>query len=50
VSSKALGALSSDEMADRFSKALGALAVAQRDISRAQFCAREIVAVLRRPR
>jgi len=32
------------------SKALGALAVAQRDISRAQDCAREIVAALRRPR
>jgi len=35
---------------DVFLKALGALAVAQRDIWRAQNCARQIVAALRRPR
>jgi len=49
-SSKALDVFSANRTATNVSKALGALAVAQRDISRAQFCAREIVATLRRPR
>jgi len=49
VSSKALGALCNDT-ATTSSKALGPLAVAQQDISGAQNCAPEIVALLRRPR
>jgi len=49
TSSKAPGALSNGT-ANTSSKALGALAVAQRDMRRAQFCARRIVATLRRPR
>ncbi|WP_157971569.1 hypothetical protein [Halorussus litoreus] len=48
VFSKALGAVGDYATDDRSSKALGAVAVALRDISRPQFCGREILAALRR--